>query len=55
MIPELKTLRKILTKDKKAMDEPLRLPTRYVTRTPGETLAILLEGHFPGAKINAGP
>ncbi len=38
-----------------AMEEPLRLPNGDLTRTPGETLGVLLESHFPGARINRGP
>ncbi len=54
MVLELLRLRKILAKDKKAMQEPLRLLIGYLTRTPEEVLSIYLKNRFSGAKINAG-
>ncbi len=45
-IPESTRPRKILAKDRVAMEEPLRLPNGNVTRTPGEALGVLLESHF---------
>ncbi len=45
----------MLAKDREVMEEPLQLPNRDLTRTPGETMGVLLESHFPGAKTNRGP
>ncbi len=53
--PEPTRPRKILTKDRGAMEKPLRLPTGGITKTPGEALGILLESHFLGARINTRP
>ncbi len=47
-IAELTGLRKILAKDRGAMEEPLRLPNGGLTRTPEEALGVFLESHFPG-------
>ncbi len=33
----------------------MRLPIKGLTRTPGEAPGVLLESHFPGARINRGP
>ncbi len=54
-IPEVTRLRKILAKDRGAMEEPLRLPNGDLTRTPGEALGVLLESHFSGVRTNRGP
>ncbi len=53
-IPEPTRLWKILANDKEAMEEPLGFPTGGITKTPGEALGILLESHFPDARINKG-
>ncbi len=37
------------------MEEPPKRPTGVLIKTPGEALGILLESHFPGARINMGP
>ncbi len=37
------------------MKETLRLPIRDLIGTPEEDQGLLLENHFLGAKINAGP
>ncbi len=54
-MPELIRLRKILAKDRGAMEEPLRLSTGRLTKTPGDALGRLLENHFPDARINKEP
>ncbi len=33
------------------MEEPLKLPTGDLSRTPEEALGILWDTHFPGARI----
>ncbi len=53
-ISELTRLRKILAKDRGAMEEPLKLPNGDLTRTAGEALGVLLESHFLGARTNRG-
>ncbi len=54
-VPELTRLRKIFAKDRGTMEEPLRLPTGDLTRTPGDILGALVESHFLGARINRVP
>ncbi len=53
-IEEVTRLRKILTKDRGAMEESLILPNGDLTRTPGEAFGVFLENHFPGARTNKG-
>ncbi len=37
------------------MEKPLLLPNGDLTRTSRETLGVLMESHFPGARTNRGP
>ncbi len=53
-VPKPTGLRKILLKNRGTVEEPLRLPAEDLTRTPVETLGILLESHLLSACINRG-
>ncbi len=52
---ELSRVRKILAKDRCAMEKPLKLPTEDILSTPEEALGILLGTPFPGARIKKRP
>ncbi len=54
-IPELTRLRKILAKDRKAMEEPLRLPNGDLTRTLEVSLGCISGKSLPRCKDYKGP
>ncbi len=43
-----------MKKDKRAMEETLRLPTEDLNRTSADAQGVLLESRFPDARINRG-
>ncbi len=54
-VSELTRFRKIFTKNRGIMKEPLRFSTGDLTRTPWKALCVLLESYFLGARINREP
>ncbi len=54
-IPEISRVQKILAKRQGSMEEPVQLPTEDLSRTFEDDLGILVDTHFPSAKIKKVP